>query len=339
MGTKIRTGLFSALAMVILIIDSRTAFEGATEGLRVCLLQVIPALLPFFVLSILLTSAFSGADVAMLRPIGKLCRMPSGSEGLLLLGLLGGYPSGAQSIAQAYHSGQLDRHDAQRLLGFCSNAGPAFLFGIAASLFPYGWLPWALWLIHILSALLTGVLLPGGCRKNIRMSATKPITLPRAMEKSIGVLAKVCGWLILFRILQAFLEKWLLWLLPLHTQVGIIGVLELANGCLSLSLIGDIGLRAVLCSVFLALGGLCVLMQTISVTAPLNLSHYICGKTIQAAISALFTMILVAVLLPDSEICAVIPLLACLITFFLVVFAVVLRKYEKNSSIPAPVRV
>ena len=142
MEKRIIRGIFAALGILILILDSKTALQGGIAGIEVCLMQVIPALLPFFVLTMLLSSAFTGANIPMLRPLGRLCRMPRGSESLLLLGLLGGYPAGAQSVAEAYRSGQLQRQDAQRLLSFCSNAGPSFLFGFASVVFPYSWLPW-----------------------------------------------------------------------------------------------------------------------------------------------------------------------------------------------------
>ena len=212
---KFRTGIFAGFGLLILILDSRTALAGGLAGVQICIMQVIPALLPFFVLSILISAAFTGADIPFLRPLGRLCRMPRGSESLLILGLLGGYPSGAQGVAQAYKTGQLSKTDAHRLLGFCSNAGPAFLFGIAAAVFPYTWLPWVLWIIHILSAILAGAFLPGGSKNTVRLPASQAVTLPQALERAISIMAKVCGWVILFRVLQSFLERWFLWMLPL----------------------------------------------------------------------------------------------------------------------------
>lgn len=339
MMSKLRTAIFGAVGLLILVLDSKTALAGGIAGVQVCLGQVIPALLPFFVLCILLNSAFSGADIPLLRPIGRLCRMPRGSEGLLLMGLLGGYPSGAQGVTQSYYSGQLSRDDASRLLGFCSNAGPSFLFGIASVVFPYFWLPWALWLIHIGSAVITGILLPGGSKQNVRLKGSRPLSLSRALELALIIMAKVCGWIILFRIVQGFLQRWCLWLLPVEEQVFVIGLLELANGCLALPLIADVGLRAVLCSAFLSLGGLCVLMQTISVTGSLGLGMYISGKAMQCAVSVILTILMTCIFIPESSMIRYAPLILTFSLLFVIVFAVVLRKYAKNTSIPELVRV
>ena len=41
-----------SLGMLALILDGRTAIEGARQGIGLCLRTVIPSLFPFFVLSI-----------------------------------------------------------------------------------------------------------------------------------------------------------------------------------------------------------------------------------------------------------------------------------------------
>lgn len=339
MGSKLRRGILASICMLILILDSKTALESGAAGLQICIMQVIPALLPFFVLSLLISSAFTGADIPLFRPLGRLCKMPAGSETLLILGLLGGYPAGAQGVSQAYYDGQLSKEDANRLLGFCSNAGPAFLFGIGSAIFVERWLPWALWLIHMVSAVLTGYLLPGGSSATVRLPGKKPVTLPEALERAIQIMAKVCGWIVLFRVLQGFLDRWLLWAIPSTTRIGIIGMLELANGCLQLTQIGDVGLRALLCSGFLALGGICVTMQTVSVTGPLGLGMYIPGKVLQCTISMLMTVCLIWVCFSQSVLVHYAPLLIIVLTCFLAVLSLVLLKYEKSSSNPCLVRV
>ena len=335
MSMKLRTGIFAGVSMLILILDSKTALEGGIAGVQICMMNVIPALLPFLVLSLLISSTFTGADIPLLRPVGRLCRIPRGGESLLILGLLGGYPAGAQGVAQAYRQGQLTREDAQRLLGFCSNAGPAFLFGIASSIFPDPWLPWVLWIIHILSALVTGALLPGGSDNAVRLPTGKTVTLTQALEQAISITAKVCGWIILFRVFQGFLDRWLLWMLQLTSRVSIIGLMELANGCLALTTIPDVGLRVLLCSVFLSLGSLCVTMQTLSVTGSLGLGMYIPGKILQCTVSILLVLLIELTLHHNSILSFYTPILVPVLTAFLVVFSLVLHKYEKNCSNPS----
>ena len=44
------SGMFLALGLLILILDGKTAYNGAVDGIELCLKTVIPALFPFFVI-------------------------------------------------------------------------------------------------------------------------------------------------------------------------------------------------------------------------------------------------------------------------------------------------
>lgn len=277
--------------MLALILDARTALDGANEGIRLCLYSVIPSLFPFLVLSALLTGALIGTKGSFPRPIGQLCGIPEGAEALLAVGLLGGYPVGAQNIAQLYRDGKLSKGDAERMLGFCNNAGPAFLFGIVASHFSQPQAGWMLWIIHILSAKFVGMLLPGSSTGKVCSGVRPHTNLSGAMSQSIRVMGQICGWVVLMRVLISFLEKWLLWLFPVEVQVLLSGLLELTNGCCSLNLIDSEELRFIVASVMLSFGGICVLMQTASVTGSLGLGMYLPGKLLQTAISLLLTVL------------------------------------------------
>ena len=281
-------GIGAASGMLILILDGRTAVEGARQGIELCLKTVIPSLFPFFLLSILLTSSFMGRNLSFLRPIGRLFRIPTGAESILISAFLGGYPVGAQSIAEAYKQKQLDRQDAQRMLAFCNNAGPAFLFGMVASMFPDKSAAWILWGIHILSALLVSFFFPSSS-ETVRLHREQEISATSAMVSAIKVMASVCGWVVLFRVIIAFLSRWILWLFPTTAQIMLTGLLELSNGCCELSAIESLKQRFVVCSTILALGGLCVTMQTLTVAKGLSMKYYFLGKLLQTGFSLLLS--------------------------------------------------
>ncbi len=330
MGNKrIHTALGASMGILLLILDSRTALNGAAQGLKICISTVIPSLLPFFVLSILLTGSLTGQQIPILRPLEKLTGIPEGSGSILLTGFLGGYPVGAQAVSAAKGSGSLTGTEASRMLAFCSNAGPAFIFGIAAALFPAPWMGWVLWGIHIVSGLLVAVLLPKRSQRKILLKSAQPPTLPGAVSAAVKILAGVCGWVIIFRVVLAILERWLFWLMPEVIQVVLTGLLELANGCCALAAIQNVGLRFLVCSGILAFGGLCVGMQTISVAENVDRRLYFPGKLLQTYYSILLSLSIQA-LLPDSrlEIPAILPLL------MLPIPAIFLLKGEKSSSIP-----
>ena len=95
--------------------------------------------------------------------------------------------------------------------------------------------------------------------------------------------------MVLFRIVMAFLERWFLWLLPSPWRIAVLGALELTNGICALPGIADPRLRLIICSGMLAFGGLCVTMQTVSVTAGLSLRKYGLGKLVQTLVSVLLS--------------------------------------------------
>lgn len=281
----------SALTMLILILDAKTAFNGALDGIKMCIYSVVPALFPLIFLSFLVRSGIHEISFRMLNPIKKLCKLPIGGETLFLLGILSGYPVGAQSIAEAYKCGQLDKSTAKRMLAFCNNAGPAFIFGIISKLFTSAYTVWLLWLVHILSAIIVGIILPGKHCNEIRLPKGNSLTIQKAIIKSIGTIATICGWVILSRVLIAICMRWFLWLLPQLAQISIIGAIEMTNGFHELANIENEALRFIISACFLSFGGLCVTMQTLSVADHLSIGMYIPGKLLQLITSLLLASI------------------------------------------------
>ncbi len=335
---KFRTStlLFASAGMLVLILDGKTAIKGIQQGLSLCCMALIPSLFPFFFLSALLTGALLGQAAPLLRPVGRLCRIPPGAEPLLAVGFLGGYPVGAQNVALACRAGQLKASDAARMLPFCSNAGPAFLFGILGPMFSDGKIPWILWAIHILSALTVGAVLPGGQNSVMgKRPETAAVSLTEALEKAVKAMALVCGWAVLFRMLLTFLDRWILWALPQPLPIAAAGLLELSNGCIQLSKLDHEGARFVLAAVLLAQGGVCVALQTASVTQGLSLKWYIPGKLLQAAVSFLLASLCQGMLPSAHRVAIPLPLLGA-VGLGCVILLYFFHRQEKSSSILAP---
>lgn len=332
MKLRLRTGILASIGLLILILDTKTALSGAREGIHLCVMTVIPSLFPFFLLSSLLTSALAGTRTKILEPVCRLLRVPKGSESVLLIGALGGYPMGAQAVAQAYTSGVLKKDDARRMLGFCSHAGPAFIFGITAAAFTNPVSAWLLWGIHLFSAFMVGILLPGGSGNSTTIYRGKVLTLPEALEQSVAALTRVCGWIILFRIVLAFANRWFLWLLPTQAQIVVNGLMELTIGSTSLSYIANEGLRFVICAGILSFGGLCVALQTMSVTQSLGLGMYLPGKLLQGCISLLLAMITQFCLFPQVTGITIRVGFAVILVILVLAILLLRRKREKSSS-------
>ena len=325
MKNTTRTGLCACIAMFILIIDGKTALEGACQGLELCYRTVIPSLFPFIFLSVLLTSALAGAEHRPLRLLGRMFRVPAGCESILLFAFLGGYPAGAYSVKAAYDAGSLSRENAERMLPYCNNAGPAFIFGMAASLFPHKWMGWALWAIQICSIYAVSLTAPVVEQKS-HVYTGKSYSVTDIMRSALGIMGQICGWVVLFGVILCFLNKWVLWLFPGAVRALITGLLELSNGCWSLRQIEGLPLRFILCSAMLAFGGICVSMQTASAASGLSLGPYFRGKVIQT---------LVSILLSAAVVFRVWWILPVVMTYFLINS----YKSKNNCSIIKPIHV
>lgn len=285
------SGCIGFVGMFFLIVDGRTALIGAKEGIELCIQTLIPSLFPFFLFSSMLTNSFVGQPLPILRPLGKLFSMPVGMESLLITSFLGGYPVGAQNVASAYAHGKIGKKDAEKMLSFCSNAGPSFLFGIVSFAFPDKRAAWILWGIHIFTAWMVKKLLfhPefNGRIINNNISSGNTVFL------AVKTMASVCGWVVLFRVIVHFLKRWFLWRINASWQIVVTGILELSNGCCELAEIPDPRLRFVICSGILALGGLCVALQTASVVQGLSMKYYCIGKLLHAVLSIIISICIV----------------------------------------------
>lgn len=278
--------LFCVLFLLCLILDGQTALNGALDGVKICVYTIIPTLFPYIFLSSLLCSSALGKRIPLLAKIARACGIPSGAESIFFLGCIGGYPVGAKLIADSYHQGQISRQSAQRMLGFCSNAGPSFIFGILSAQFSKPAAPWLLWCVHILSAVLVGLILPNKEREQSRIPISTNINLPTILQHSLRAVGTICGWVILFRVLLNIFECWFLLYLSTVLRVIITGIIELVNGCMVLQEISNEPVKWIVSSCMLAWGGLCVTMQTTSVTMDLGIGMYIYGKLLQVIISA-----------------------------------------------------
>ena len=297
-----------ALGMLVLILDGKTALTGAAEGIALCMQTLIPSLFPFFVLSMMLTSTLGGGS-------------------LLLAGILGGYPVGAGNAAQAYRAGLLSQAEAERMVVLCNCAGISFLFGVVSPILGSLRDTLMLWAAYLTSVLALWMIFP---KTKTTRGPSKPLRLQEALWRAIRAMAGVCGWVVLFRVLLAILERWVLWLLPERGQAVAYGILELSNGCLFLRKIPE-GLRCVLAAGFLGFGGICVMMQTASVAEGISLRLYLPGKLFQGAVS----MLAASFLFPGS----LSPTVQAILAVSAGGLGYILEKIEKRSGNPAAIGV
>lgn len=288
-----------------LLLQPDAAAQAAKNGLLLCGNLVVPALFPFFILSSLLVSTGGAARFGRLLSgvMGRLFHQTGASASALVLGFLGGYPVGAKTVCTLYEEKLCDRAQAEHLLMFCNNAGPAFILGAAGSaIFHSTAVGFLLLAIQITSALLVGFLFrPARGESDLTQAPTdapRPFSrcLTESVQQAASATVNVCAFVIFFNVVLRLLDccglfglcRSLLalchcpdgWQLPLLS-----GVLELSNGVALLPGTSDGLIPA---AFLLSWGGCSVHCQTLTFLTQhdLNLRPYFLGKLLQGCLSA-----------------------------------------------------
>lgn len=305
-------------ALIALMLCSAEAVESAQNGLSLCARVIIPSLLPFFVLSSLLSELglprYLGRLAAPLME--KLFGVGGAGAASFILGLSGGYPLGAKTVMDLYQKGDVSRDEAERLIAFCNNSGPAFILGVAgAGVFHSSAAGLLLYGVHIAASVLVGLLLSGRGGGDHHTAphfsvATLPQALAVAVKSSVAATLNICGFVIFFTVLVGVLDALgvfgavagelsaalgleLHWVRSLLT-----GALELGSGIGSMAGLAVTPWNLALCAFILGWGGLSVHCQTLSLTAgtEVRCTRHFVGRALHGLISAVLAFVLAALL-------------------------------------------
>lgn len=279
---KKRTLTALLLAMALLILDSRCAAESAREALSLCARTLIPSVFPLFVLGAMLVPGLAGIHIP------GLSRLLGFPEGFFLLGSVGGYPLGAACIVQAVERGELDQADAERMTGLCSLCGASFLFGVVGSVLSFRDAA-ALFVLQLEAAVLTAAFWPGAVRRSIRPSA-EPVSLPDALNRAVGSILCVCGWVTLAAVAAGFLRRWVFPFLPGDASVVLTGLMELTNGIFAAQSLSN-EMQFLLCALFCSFGGVSVLLQIRGLSKHLRMGHCIAQKAVHALLTTALALL------------------------------------------------
>lgn len=292
MKRRWRTGACLLLCglLVWLLADAGEIRASAAAGLALCGRSVIPTLFPFMAASAMLVSVGFGEWASpRLAGLMNLYRLPGSAGSALLLGLVGGYPIGARTAAELHKKGLLTAAEAERLLGFCNNSNPVFLISVlGGGVFGSPRIGVYLWLIHVLSALLTGLFFRGSGkpvrRQDLpRLSPCQTSSLPAAFVEGVrsacGNMVAVCGFVVFFYVLASPLAR-----LGGPLGAGLVGLLELFS--LTPLLTAD-RLGFILASACAGWGGVSILCQTAAVLegSGLRLQNCVLGKALQGLLA------------------------------------------------------
>ena len=285
------------LLFLLFLTDPGTASSGAERGLLLWFTVLFPALFPFLLISrLFIQTNLAGLFSQVLYPfLGPLFGTSPHGSFCILIGFLCGYPMGAKTICDLYDSHNLDREQAYELLSFCNNASPGFITGFLCTscLGEPALLPALLLILYgiplFYAAVRTKIRRKSPGQPHLRTaslpdcsSQLASVDLNDAVHNSLGSIALIGGYVILFSILAAFLQT--LPVLSAPAAAILCSLLEITSGApLLCASFGQRQAFALLC-VFSAFGGLSSVAQTnaFAKRSGLSIRSYIFHKFIQA---------------------------------------------------------
>jgi len=315
------------LAIAALIRFPREAIQAATDGLHLSLNVIIPSLFPFFVLSTLMvrlgfTRYFGRVFEPVMQP---LFRVSGTSASAFVLGFVGGYPIGAKTAISLYEEGQINKVEAERLLAFSNNSGPAFILGVVGvGIFASSQVGVILYATHAIASILVGFLFRfwgtsdvsctgrRGRRpdSDVRFSDAFISSVTGAFQSTLHI----CGFVIFFTVFIRLL--FLTGAIPIlasffgtllagfglgseWASMLFIGLIELSSGVWSLrEIAGQMSSAIAMAAFMLGWAGLSVHCQVLSFIGGSGLStrSYILGKFLHGIFSALLIFLLTALI-------------------------------------------
>ncbi len=272
--------LFGTMCLFLIFPDA--SLQGAKTGLLLWFEQVLPSLLPFFILTkLLVLLGFHHALGKLLYPLfHPLFSLSASGCFALVTGLLSGLPLGAKTVSELYAQNEISKKEAVLLLALCSNPSPMFLISYAAiSQLKLKDSPYLILLFVLASALLCHIfcrLLPIGNSSAPQKKATHPADtkstefsfalLDTCILSGFEAMSKIGGYIILFNIYAAVLP--LLLPFPEHSLACLLPLcmLEMTTGIASACrLLSNADLSFLLVIGCCCFGGLSGLAQTKSV--------------------------------------------------------------------------
>lgn len=294
------TGAAVAAALVALCFSGQAVMDAARGALAVCAGTILPSLFPFFVLSILLSRL--GVPQRLGRRLAPLAGRLFGVSGAgltaLPVGLLGGYPMGAACVAELLGLREIERDEAERLLLFVNNSGPAFLIGaVGAGVFGSTKAGFLLYGAHAAAAVLTGLLFsrPGSSSSPVEQKPGEAFAaaFPAAVRQAVSAVLTVCGFVVCFSVLLGLLEsRGLFSLLGISTperRVLASGLFEIGSAVGAMRGLSLSPAHLSLAAGVLGWGGLSVHCQTAALFADseISLRRHMLGRLCSALLSAL----------------------------------------------------
>lgn len=290
--------------ILYLLLYPQEALSAARDGMNLWLNVIIPTLLPFLILTgILLRTEVIERLLKPMKKGWKICLGISAAGAYaLLVGILCGYPMGAKITSDLYENQKIEKREAEYLLTFTNHASPIFVrtylcriclndtvsFGeswgilLFSAAFVMLFFRFLVFRNKICSQTEQKVL-----KKKTSVSSSSGALLDVSIMNGFETITRIGGYILLFSILSSCIRH--LWISENIAGCLISGILELTTGLYQLQDCSMQITEKYMLSMFMtAFGGICIMLQTRSLTTEkLSLRYYMIAKMMNGIIAAL----------------------------------------------------
>lgn len=281
-----------AFLITAILINPEVSVEGIKSGISLLLNTIIPSLFPFMVISSYIASSNSFAFLAGVFKKITAFLFRANPDGFIpfLLGLLGGYPIGAKTTADLYKANRLTQNEAERLMYFTVNSGPAFtVTAVGIGMLNNYRAGLILYASNILTSLSIGFL----CRflnnkevlqkRNITLT-TKENAFIKSVSSGADAIINISAWVLIFSCVSSIVSN-----MGINENFSLFFncITEVTNGCKISSKTQNLPVI----SAILGFGGFSVICQVAPYLKECNvkMKNFVASRLLNSALSAFFT--------------------------------------------------
>lgn len=290
-------GIFALI--ICFIVFSVKAKAQALEGMKLCLNVIVPTLLPILILTNTIIKSSSRVFLeAVFSPLARLLRLPKCACCALILGLIGGYPTGAILTNELFNLHLIDSATAKRLLRCSFCGGVAFIITAVGTIHLNSTKTGVIiYIVNVLSSIIIcvadGIIHPNTNKSTQEYSIGSQSfcnALINSIECSTKSVAVMCGCIVFFSAICGLVS------IPPFAMP----LIEITNGIFKFN--GSISLPY-LCF-FLSFGGLCIHLQILNVIKSTGIGYidFFIHRVVGGLISYFLGKGYILLFNPDTEV-------------------------------------
>lgn len=298
------------IGIILVVALPKLSINTFYQGLNIWATKVLPALLPFLILTKLLSyTSFLKILGKYLSPLTQRLYGVGGVAGYIyVMSIVSGYPIGAKLTSDLYSSRTITRGQAVAITSFCSTSGPLFILGtVAIGMYNSSKIGAIILICHIIGAMLNGLIYRNREKSEIfaLQFSSPPNALSESMTSSLLSIMTIGGFIAIFYMfLQIILQLNIISpLCILFENLGISsgvtqgvfsGLIEVTSGCLLLSQTSlSPKLLTIISTFLISFGGLSIHAQAYCYLKNFDMSYskFLLQKVTQAIISTILAFL------------------------------------------------